>query len=117
MEETYELIRLNGRVTYDFISEYKEEIQKNIADAPGYIMDLSGVEQIDSTGMGLIINTAKLFINNKNKMVLVNNDPFIKELFEISNLHKVFNICPSVTEAIKVLSVDDDEYWSKVATY
>jgi len=116
-EEKIQIITLNGRLTYDLIGEYKSAIQDIIKDAEGYIISLVGVSQIDSTGMGLLVNTAKHFISNKNKMIIVNEDELIKELFMIAKLDQVFEIKETISEALTAVNVADEEYWTKVNVY
>lgn len=117
IENNIQIISLNGRLTYDYIGDYKTEVMDSIQNAKGYIINLGGVDQVDSTGMGLLVNTAKHFITNKHKMVLVITDSLIGELFTIAKLDKVFEICTSIEEAKKILNLEDDEYWSRVAGY
>ncbi len=116
-EEKIQIITLNGRLTYDLIGEYKSAIQGIIKDAEGYIINLNGVSQIDSTGMGLLVNTAKYFISNKNKMIIVNEDELIKELFMIAKLDQIFEIKESISEALAAVNVQDEKYWTKVKMY
>jgi len=116
-EKKIQIITLNGRLTYDLIGEYKSAIQDIIKDAEGYIISLVGVSQIDSTGMGLLVNTAKHFISNKNKMIIVNEDELIKELFMIAKLDQVFEIKETISEALTAVNVADEEYWTKVNVY
>ena len=112
-----QIISINGRLTYDEISNYKEKIMAIVDNAEGYIIDLTNVEQIDSTGLGLIINTAKHFISNQNKMVIVNDNPLTNGLFKISKLNMVFNICGSINEAMKIVLLKDEDYINGVKSY
>lgn len=116
-EAEYQVIELKGRLTYDYIAEYKVNIIENIKEAKGYIIDLSSIIQVDSTGMGLLVNTAKHFISNQQRMVLIINDKLILELFTIAKLDKVFNICKDMKEAKDVLALADDDYVNRVNEY
>jgi len=116
-QDEIQVIVLSGRLTYDLIEDFKREMKEIIGEAAGYVIDLKDVEQIDSTGLGLLINIAKHFIFNKNKMVILNQDEVINELFEISKLNRIFNICPTMNEAIKVVTEDDEAYWSRLTSY
>jgi len=115
--EEIQVLSLKGRITYDFIDGYKIELKGIIEDAGGYIIDLTKVEQIDSTGLGLLVNVAKNFIFNKNKMVILNKDDWINELFNVSKLNQVFNVCSTMEEALKTVTLEDDTYWNKVTSY
>lgn len=117
MVDEVQIISLSGRMTYDDIGLYKKQIEDIIQPAQGYIVDLKNVQQIDSTGLGLLINVARNFIQNKEKVVIVNEDELIQELFEVSKLDKVFAICKTLAEAqIKVRDADET-FWSRVKAY
>ncbi|MEA1974711.1 MAG: STAS domain-containing protein [Bacillota bacterium] len=112
-----QVISLSGRMTYDSIHEYKDSVIDLIVEADGYILDLNKIVQIDSTGLGLLVNIAKYFIKNKNKMVILNTDELIIELFKISKLDEIFEICDSRAEAIKIVKDEDNTYWSRVMSF
>lgn len=117
MNGNIQVLSIKGRMTYDFVPEIKGKIQKQIKDADGYVIDLMDVVQIDSVGLGLIVNTAKKFISNRNKMVIVITDVLIQELFVISKLDEVFEMTRSVADAEKILEKNDDLYWAKISEY
>ena len=112
-----QVIVLSGRVTYDYMSEYKSAIKSIIQDAEGYVMDLINVTQIDSTGLGLIVNIAKNVITNKKRMVLYTQDELIFELLSISKLDKVFHITSSLEDAVEAARITDEGYHKKVDQY
>lgn len=112
-----QIIVFRGRVTYDYIEELRKEVKDMIEEAEGYIIDLRNAEQIDSTGLGLLINLAKYFIYNKNKMVILNNNQLFDELFKVSKLNYVFNICETKEEAFLKLAEEDEDYWNKLEAY
>ncbi len=111
-----QIFSLNGRLTYDYISDLKTEIADSIVEAKGYVLDLSTVQQIDSTGMGMIVNIAK-YITKDSELVIVNSDEFLQELFEVSKLNTIFNIQKSLADALNCFSENSDEYWNKVRSY
>lgn len=117
VENGIQFLKLRGRITYDDIEEYKRDIKSKIVESQGYIIDLSKVEQIDSTGLGLLVNVAKNFIYNKNKMVVLNSDDWINELFKVSKLNTIFPVCTTMEDALKAVTAEDENYWSKVLSY
>lgn len=117
VENGIQFLKLSGRITYDDIEEYKRDIKSKIVESQGYVIDLSKVEQIDSTGLGLLVNVAKNFIYNKNKMVVLNSDDWINELFKISKLNTIFPVCTTMEDALKAVTAEDENYWNKVLSY
>jgi len=114
VENNIQTLQLNGRMTYDFIDQYEKHIKKGIVNADGYIIDLRAIEQIDSTGLGLLVTLAKYFMNNKGKMVIVNTDALIHELFVVSKLDQIFKISDSIVESIKIIEDKDEVFWTGI---
>jgi anti-anti-sigma factor len=70
---------------------------KTLADggAKKFIVDMKSLEYIDSSGIGVIINTAKLIRPKKGDIVLINVSQSIKDIFKVINLQefiKTFNL-------------------------
>lgn len=116
-DENIQIISLNGSIVYEHVQDYKKIVKDSIKDAEGYILDLRMVTKMDSTGLGLLVNIAKYFIQNHNKMVILNNDDLINELFKISKLDKLFEICDTKSESIKSIKDNDESYWSRVMQF
>lgn len=62
------------------------------------IIDLKGIEYIDSSGFGCFLSSYKAAKNNYGILKFANAEPQIKILFETLNLHTVFEI-HSTTES------------------
>jgi anti-sigma B factor antagonist len=64
------------------------------------IVDMSGVEYIDSTGLGSLVGGLKRVSERGGAMRIVCNNPQILKVFEITGLNKVFAIYRTRDEAI-----------------
>ncbi|MCM3412163.1 STAS domain-containing protein [Metabacillus sp. YM-086] len=101
MEQTkeYQLFRLSGKLTYGYTQESKEAILEKInPEATNYVFDLTAVKMVDSTGMGLFITFLNYIDSDKTTFLIIENS-FIRELFTIAKLNKLFIICSSLEEA------------------
>lgn len=65
-------------------------------------VDMSGVEYIDSSGIGVLINTAKLLRKQKGDIILANVSDGVRDIFNIINLDNFIKICGSEVEALKL---------------
>ena len=63
------------------------------------IINLSQVEYLDSTGLGVLIGGLKRLRENEGNMALVGPGMRISRIFEITGLDKIFDIYPSEEEA------------------
>lgn len=63
------------------------------------VVDLNGVDFLDSTGLGVLVGGLKRLRSNDGELSLVCNQPRILKVFEITGLTKVFTISESVDAA------------------
>ncbi len=100
----YMRIRLSGRLVYENTQAAKEGLRQFVVDGGvGYILNLSAVTKIDSTGFGVLINFAKEAAKEKAKVAMVVAPGFMRELFTISKFHCIFPIVGSDEEAVAIL--------------
>lgn len=64
------------------------------------ILDLEGVDFLDSTGLGTIISALKRVRTHGGDMRLVSTQPRIQRLFDITGLDKAVPLLPSLDAAI-----------------
>ncbi len=76
---------------HEFIKEGKLKV----------IIDLSGVDWMNSTGLGILISGLTTLRNNKGELKLANVTEKIQSLLTITKLVTVFDAHDSIDEAIK----------------
>ena len=65
------------------------------------IVDLKGVEYIDSTGFACFLSALKAARNNYGIIKFANAEPSVKALFETLHLHTVFEIYKDVDSCVR----------------
>jgi anti-sigma B factor antagonist len=65
-----------------------------------FIIDLSGVDFIDSAGLGMLVANLKTVYSRNGSIKLVNPSNEVLHVFEITRLVKVFSIYPTVEAAL-----------------
>ncbi|MGE7695040.1 STAS domain-containing protein [Lysinibacillus sp. NPDC094177] len=100
----YILIAFTGDLEYGMIEEIKKELQSlNLETKLGYIIDTQKVTNIDSTGFGMIVNFAKKVSVKEKKIAIIVVDDFIRNLFAISQVDKVFPMTKSEEQARQII--------------
>jgi anti-sigma B factor antagonist len=103
------MININKRDKVDIISfnvsninalitdEVRESITKvfEISNSK-VIIDLKGVEYIDSSGFGCFLSVLKAARNNYGVLKFANPEPRVNELLNILHLHTIFQIFDNV---------------------
>lgn len=65
------------------------------------IVDLSSVEFLDSTFLGVIVGTLKKVVKQGGDLKLVGFRPPVRSMFELTRLFRVFETYPELQDAIK----------------
>jgi anti-anti-sigma factor len=65
------------------------------------IIDLKGVEYVDSSGFGCFLSVMKAARNNYGILKFANPEPRVSELFETLHLHTVFQIYKDIDSCIR----------------
>lgn len=105
-----------GKLVYGQTHYVKEELKKQFNEVAGYILDMTKLEMIDSTGFGVIINLAKQLREIDAKMVIVVNDAIIKEYFHMAKFHMLFPIVENEAKAFEVIK-DNQSFEGLTADY
>ena len=102
--ENTTLIHLKGKLDSSVAQEfYAEMISLVNSKNRHYLFEMSGVELVDSMGLGTLVRIYKRIIESDGALRLANLPPFILEIFQFTDLDSVFQICETTEEALKSL--------------
>ncbi len=76
---------------YEFIDQDKKKV----------VVDLSGVDWMNSTGLGILISSYTTLRNNGGKLKLANVTEKIRSLLVITKLEPVFESYDTIADAVK----------------
>ena len=98
------VLRVAGEIHATTAPEFSERLNDAIASGKtGVVLDLTGVEFIDSTGLSVLLNGLRRVTRVRGTMVLACANPTVLRLFEITKLDSTFEILPTCEEAIERL--------------
>jgi anti-sigma B factor antagonist len=101
VDERTHVIVVSGEIHVSTAPEFSRRLNDAIADGKlGVVLDLSGVEFIDSTGLSVLLNGLRRVTRSQGRMALVCANPTVLRLFEITKLDSTFDILPTRAEAI-----------------
>ncbi|MCG8410943.1 MAG: STAS domain-containing protein [Bacteroidales bacterium] len=84
-----------------FTESLKENVSQYILKPNSkLILDLKGIEYVDSSGFGALLSILRETKNNDSQFKLCNITPEVMELVTLLQLHNVFDIRSSVEESI-----------------
>lgn len=79
----------------------KEEVAQYLTKAnTKLILNLEGVEYVDSSGFGALLSILRNAKNNDSQFKICSVAPEVMELVKLLQLHNVFDICDSVDDCM-----------------
>jgi anti-sigma B factor antagonist len=90
-----------GRLDAHNSGELKDRILKVLEEGGrNLIIDLGDVQFIDSSGLGALLSGYKNANLRSSAFALASLQPRVKSMFELTRLHRVFEIYPGLQEAM-----------------
>ncbi|NDP40757.1 MAG: STAS domain-containing protein [Rhodoferax sp.] len=94
------VLRIDGELTIFRAAELKPEL---LSEPMPRTIDLSGVTELDSAGVQLLMLAKKTALAQQRELALVSHSPAVLEVFELLNLAAFFNdplvMAPRATRA------------------
>lgn len=95
-DESCVVIGLAGSASLGSVDEMEKQFDRVVAASPNHVtLDLRQLRFISSLGMGLILSLAQRLRANGGTLRLINLQPRIREMFEMTYLTRVLDICES----------------------
>lgn len=89
------VVKLSGRMNNEDATTLKQELMDYVNGGHTlYVVDMSDLRQIDSAGLGVLIAINKSSQLLGGSVTLTGLKGTVRELFEVTRLHKVFHIEP-----------------------
>ncbi len=105
------ILRISGTLALgDSTRALQERFEKVANERTGAIMlDLSDLEHLDSTAIGVFVGGMKRFEAQGRRFYLVNPRERVASVFRITHLDSVFRVFPSVEAALAVANLAGEE--------
>jgi len=94
------VIRVDGRLDAVSAVELKTKFGKWLNDGNKYVMDLTGMDFIDSTGLGSLVACLKSAAEQAGEIRLCGLRPKPRMVFEITRAYKIFDIYDDLEAAV-----------------
>ncbi len=97
------IVSVNGDIDQHNAGSIREQIDLRISheNVKKLIFDFSGLDFMDSSGIGIIIGRYKLMTALGGSVSIIVTKPTIKKLLELSGIKRIIKICPSLSDALK----------------
>lgn len=96
------VIRLKGELDHHVVEQIRNEIEAELERHRhrGLVISFSGIDFMDSSGLGLILGRYRTMTQHRGNMALCEVSPALRRLFELSGILKIIPVHASETESI-----------------
>jgi anti-anti-sigma factor len=95
------IVHCQGRIVYrDEAAALSRIVGEVLQNGGKVILDLSGVNSIDSAGIGELASLHSLALSQNADLKYASPSPFVRDLLDLTNLNSVLEIHPSLPEAL-----------------
>jgi anti-sigma B factor antagonist len=103
-EDATHVITVRGEIHVSTAQEFARALEAAIAgDRAAVVLDLTGVEFIDSTGLSVLLNGLRGVLRRQGRLALAISNPTVMRLFEITRLDTTFDIEPTLQDALNLV--------------
>ena len=105
---TAAVLRVSGRLDQDTCEAFRGDLMKEVEAAAraggGVVLDLSGLEYVSSAGLRCFMLASRQAKQHQMKIYVAALQPMVREIFEISHFNLIFQVFPTVREALGTIS-------------
>jgi anti-sigma B factor antagonist len=100
-DEGAHVIRVRGEIHVSTAPEFAQRLSGAIdSGRTAIVLDMAGVEFIDSTGLSVLLNGLRLVSQMHGRMAIVCANPTVLRLFQITSLDDTFDIFDDRAKAL-----------------
>ncbi len=109
------VVRISGTLALgENTRALQERFQQIEAESGGaLILDMSGLEHLDSTAIGVLVGGLKRFEAQGRRFYLVSPRERVASVFRITHLDSVFRVFPTIEAAVKAADLTGEEATSE----
>ena len=102
-EKDHLILSICGEIDHRYSIRIRNEADKKIVTYPNkdFIIDLSEVTFMDSSGIGVIIGRYKLVTSFGSKVKIVSSNETLGKILEMSGIEKIIPVYKNLEEAVK----------------
>jgi anti-sigma B factor antagonist len=86
------------------VREFRDAVQSLIQDRSKVVLDMAGVNFVDSSGLGALISCLRQLNGKRGDFRLCEMSRTVRALFELMRMHRVFNIHDTRADAVASFS-------------
>jgi anti-sigma B factor antagonist len=102
--DQYWVVTLAGDLDYNECAAFRMTIDRILKNSPpSAVVDLSGLEYLDSSGLGLLLSLSKEYGASGGRLILITNEA-VDNILELTRLSGIFSRATSMDDAQTMLA-------------
>lgn len=103
-DEGHWTLTLVGELDYSECATFRMTIDRILKEAPrATIVDLSRLDYLDSSGLGLLLSLSKEYGSHGGRLILVTNDA-VDNILDLTRLSGIFSTAESLADAQQMVA-------------
>ena len=96
------IMKIEGEVDHRYAIRIRREADRKIVTYPNlpFIIDLTGVSFMDSSGIGVIIGRYKLVTSFGSEVLIVSSNNTVDRILNMSGIGKIIKVYPGLDDAL-----------------
>jgi len=111
------VLAVSGRLDQDTCDAFRGDLSRHVEDSArgggAIVLDLSGLEYVSSAGLRCFMLASRQAKAFSGRIFVAALQPMVHEIFEISHFNLVFQVFPTVREALAAVSVEASAAFEK----
>ncbi|HIC92869.1 MAG TPA: anti-sigma factor antagonist [Anaerolineae bacterium] len=88
------------------VMDFRESVMELLKEGDKVVLDLGRVNFVDSSGLGAIVALGRSLSRGGGELRLASVTPHVRTVFELTRLHRAFEIYDTVEEAVASFGTD-----------
>jgi len=98
--------RLDQETCEDFRPQLTEYVDRAVREKSGLVLDFNGLEYVSSAGLRCLLVASRQMKAAKGRILVADMQPMVAEIFAISHFDLLFEVVPTVREALAAVSAE-----------
>lgn len=111
LQDNVGIVKIIGDLDAYSIRELQKKFHSYLKDTVYFVLDLSELDFLDSTGLGTIINFVKYLAELDGSLCVVNPKPKPRMVFEITQAYKIIDFYDDLQSAIEAMKKLQEAYY------
>jgi len=111
------VLSVSGRLDQDTCDAFRGDLSRHVEasarDGAVIVLDLSGLDYVSSAGLRCFMLASRQAKALSGRICVAALQPMVAEIFEISHFNLVFQVFPTVREALGAVSADAANAFAK----